>query len=57
MQKWSEIDNSSSRDLFDISAIVRTLSHTMFDCIGTENFVESVPAKILQVSFKYDYPQ
>ena len=57
MRKLLEIGNSSSRDLFGISATVRTLSHTIFDCIGTENFDKLVPAKILQVCFKYDHPQ
>ena len=52
MRKMLEINNSSSRDLFNTSATVRTLSHTIFDCIGTDDFDELVPAKILQVYFK-----
>jgi len=52
MRKMLKIENLSSRDLFDTSATVRTLSHTIFDCIGTDDFNELIPAKILQVCFK-----
>ena len=52
MRKILEIDNWSSIHLFGTSATVWTLSHTIFDCIGTDDFDELVPAKILQVCFK-----
>jgi len=32
-------DNPSSHDLFNLSASVRTLSHTRFEWIGTENWL------------------
>ena len=49
-------DNPSSHDLFNLSASVRTLSHTRFEWIGTENFDELASATFLLVCFKYDYP-
>ena len=52
MRKIFEIDNSSSHEFFNTSATVRTLSHTIFNCIGTDDFDELVSAKILQVYFK-----
>jgi len=36
---------------------VQALSHTIFECISTENFDELVPADFLLVGFKYDYPK
>ena len=48
MRKMWEIANWPS--VFGISATVRTSSHTIFQCIGTE----LVPAKFLLVCFKYD---
>ena len=44
IQKLLEIGSLSSRDVFGTSATVRTLSHTIFDCIGAEEFGEVVPA-------------
>jgi len=45
-------DNPSSRDLFNFSASVQTLSHTRFEWIGTENFDELAPAEISSGMFQ-----
>jgi len=52
-----ELQALSSTTFSGIRANIQTLSHTVYECIGTEEFDELVPAAFLLVWFKYNYPQ